>query len=396
MLAKCRVSERDLILVPGNHDISRKTVENNKLLYDGIRANLLDQNYIEYLYTENKINSYATNISKGFFELAELIGRSWGNPIYQVSSVANFTIVALNSAFSCSLEGSSKDHGRLIFPSSAWEDAIRFVSDLNVLITSMHHPLGHLTEASGRVLGNKITKYSRAHLFGHLHAADPTLAATPRGDTLFLQSGALYADGDNFKGYCLLTIDETGLYRRVQYRTYQEARGEFDEGINVAPHGIFFPSKEDDDFWNKKRRAYSDAEFETWLMTPALKIVERELDKTFTDRRLSDTYVFPPLSQNKITTDDSLETAFEDKGKTWDYGRVVSASENLAIMIPDEFGATSILSYIAIQQCRSPKDFQFNRIPLYIDLRSTKPYNIVRALRQAHPAPDHPVFGWNE
>lgn len=396
ILLACGLTESSLVLCPGNHDVSHKAIKSNTLEYDALKGSRGDQAYIEKLYSEGRLHQYLSDTGKPFFDFCDLFSIKWSNPFFHVlhSKDMALSVIALNSTLNCSLEGSAADQGQLGFPLEALERALATVDEGRRVLTVAHHPMESFSEGSIRILRPRIMQKSLFHLCGHFHAAVPTLSKTPAGECLFLQSGALYATKEYFKGYCSLSSEGAEARRKVEYRTYIDARGEFDEGTAVAHRGLFYPSAEDERYWTQDHVPPLDqSAFGAWLKGDCLISVRAELDNSFIEESLLETFVFPAFAEQAVgeSTDGVPESS-----KGWGYEEIASTPRNVILMYAEEFGATSTLAYLAMKQCSNAHQFGSNRIPLFVDMKHLKnyPQSIVRGLKNAHPAVDHAVFGW--
>ena len=115
----------------------------------------------------------------------------------------------------------------------------------------------------------------------------------------------------------------------------------------------------------------------------------------FDSRPLDDIYVFPPLAR-------LIDSGAEDPGNTEVLRNalsVLSDEQSKVIYVPEEFGATSLLSAIALEAAGSAKKkLPTPKIPLIVDINNIKDYkaSAERVLKQAHPEVDHPDFGWKK
>jgi len=396
LVSACGLTYDKVIVCPGNHDVSRSSQKRNRLKYDWIHDHVNDQQAIDDAYLAGHFDDYLREQNKGFFEFSDLLGVPWSEPLFHVYRFpqSSVTFVCINSTLACSLDGSAQDQGRLIYPQPAIEKALSLAS-AGTTICVMHHGLSQFAENSSKPLSRLITQNTSALLFGHVHDPKPTVEFGPDNALLQMQSGALYERAGAFNGYALAAIELPGHHRRLVYRTYFDSRGSFDEAVNVAQHGIFtFP--DDAAFWDLHRAPLDAAALRSWLQ-PVAQRIRDEHGIGFDGKPAFDRYVFPPLNRAKQDSSDPSPSRVDKPDEQWSADHVLTTPDNILIFVPGEFGATSLLAWLAVEEC-TIRDGRIASIPLFVDIRSaaTRPYisAATATLRAAHPDIAHDVFGW--
>ena len=387
-----------IIVAPGNHDVSRAAITGNRLEHDAIFAHARDQNYIETLYAKGQLMDYARKIGRDFFATSNLFEQQWIDPFVCTVSIPDrhLSILAINSTLCCTAAGSETDLGNLAIPITAVDRALSAIPNSHLVMSVCHHPFSHLTEGTGRNLRTALSHRSRAHFFGHLHDPLPQYVITPGGETMSLQAGALYVKPSTFLGYSVLRVTDRGEHPQVGSRWYMEGRRVFDDATNVCAHGVFYPNAAAQAYWDSQLPKINKTIFGKWLREEAYIELKKEHNTTFNGMPLEDIFVFPPLARSNRGVEDASVEGSAQAEEIWSIVDVLERPENILILVPNKSGATSLLSFLALQQSKGGPRQSTPRIPLLVDIRGIRPYpaQALRALRQAHPQVDHENYGW--
>ena len=280
-------------------------------------------------------------------------------------------------------------------PITAVEEAIGLVPSDHLLISVGHHPLSDLNETSCREVTHLIEKRSKLHFFGHLHDTHPSLTISPVSQLMMLQSGPLYSGDRSIKSYQFIETHVPSRTARVFIRTYKEARSEFDVGNEFCENGIFPNDSASTNFWKAHTPPMDIERLALWVKESCLPKLEQDIGFGFDNRPLREVYVFPPLAGVVPDTCDDLSTNTEVIGSAL---TLLADGCNAIVYVPEEFGATSLLSHIALEAVTTPRKLPTPRIPLVLDVNDIKDYraSAERVLKQAHPEVEHASFGWRK
>jgi predicted phosphodiesterase len=375
----------DVVFCPGNHDISFKAVgewgdERKKMI-----AALRDPDALAKHLAAAPTKSYVAELSAPFFELVKRHGANWDSSL---SHVYNFpdrkaSFVALNTAFGCGTEGSEYDRGKLaIFASDALA-AFQQVPTGHQVFSLAHHTMSDLNEAAHREILPVISKFSDIHFYGHVHLPRPAQETAPGTSCFMVQGGALYENKNIYNGYAIVDAGPSKEVM-VQYRTYYPDRMEFDVGTNASEGGVFYNSPAAEAYWSKANSIPDNDDVCLWLMETAAGI-EAELDKTITDRTLTDTFVDPVITLTRkgdSTSSEKLTTT-----------QIIYGKDNLAISSDAEYGATSLLNFLTIQFHRECLSLPLAVVPSLIDgrrIRDSYPALVTSTLRGGLPDSNEP------
>ncbi len=382
-----------VVFCPGNHDVSRRKITEKKAEIGGISLLSEDEDDFSKIYSAGNMSNLAYELSSPFFEFCEFFEQKWSDPFYCVKKcVDGQAFLALNTSFSCSFEGSGKDRGKLVFPLAALERGLSLSGEHDLFVL-MHHPLHEFAEQYFRVMNQRISNTATAVMFGHVHNARPTLEKSPGSDCFFLQSGALYERPKIYSGYCLYSRLKDGHVAR--FRTFQAGRGEFDIGVDVAKNGLFFPTDADQKAWESRITKVLPEKLNSHLREKCLSECNEIYGNNIVQQDLYERYVFPYFGTDgsgKIDEESGIEGSeirFTEKD-------IKKSEENIFAFFPEECGATSFLSYLALDMCKNPEDYESARIPILLDISVMRPYpaHIESMVRSAMPCSDDSEFGW--
>lgn len=233
------IKKRNIICVPGNHEIQRSWIRKNIVNY----APVVGQNF-----TEEKFDNYI-NQESGDFLLQKFLNyfnfmeytmeRDGFNLIgYPVELNDDWSVYCLNSALT-SFAGVKvdeypmlqKDDNRLQIDTRRLYDWVRNNKKKKILL--MHHPFEFFSNwARGEL--NKIVKSSfDLVLTGHTH--EHNLLCNNNGSESFVWCKApqLFTDKKDTLGYSMVELNKDGV-KRIVYREWNERRNAFRPGVSFT------------------------------------------------------------------------------------------------------------------------------------------------------------------
>jgi hypothetical protein len=390
VLKFANLTTQEVVFCPGNHDVSHKTVGEWSSQREQLKAAMArDNDELAKLLKTGPFQSYLKAISIGFFTLANRCGSAWANSLTHVSSFPNHKVsfVALNTGFGCGLEGSAYDRGKLTIPAEEVLAAFQSVPKDHRVCSLMHHTPSDLNESASRLLVPMIEEKASLHFFGHVHDPRPTVHTSPGTSCFMLQGGALYEDTHIYNGYSLVDTGPESDRVAAQYRTYYfGGRNAFDVGTNVAPNGTFYSSDASKSYWTSLIPIASNDDICLWLMETASSVIA-ELDKTITGCSLLETFVEPMLTRASNAEDNSTQRVTTTQ--------ILEIKTNIVLACDEEYGATALLSYLAMKFHQEPLSFAAACVPVLIDSRHIrKSYSaaVASIIRGALPESDDPRF----
>ena len=242
------ISPQRVLVCPGNHDMSRRSARTSPMLERAAKDELTSR---------DAINKFFAGI-EGDLEKELLIERAcdfykWHDATFpdvaeeglflrtrQVDCLdGKVGFAMMNSAFRSVGEGEDHDNGYLIVGEKNIDEAINRLDGCNAKILLTHHPLDILQSVDKAATRIRLDREFHAHLFGHMHDADPIVYNRPLGSVVSAQSGSLYAGRDWFNGYQIIDLDILGGKSKFYVREYQPKSERFGAAESVSSGGIF-------------------------------------------------------------------------------------------------------------------------------------------------------------
>ena len=248
-----------ILICPGNHDMSRKSARTSPMLEQAAKASLSDR---------DSINSFFVEID-GDLEKELLLERTcdfykWHDEKFPALAEDQLFVrmqrlsfedgevgfALMNSAFRSVGEGEDTDDGFLIVGERNIEVATARLEGCKARFLLTHHPLDILQAADREALKIRLDRDYHAHLFGHMHDADPMVYNRPLGSVVSAQSGSLYAGRGWFNGYQIIDFDLLEGRSKFHIREYQPKSERFGAAESISSEGIVeynFPIGDDVD-----------------------------------------------------------------------------------------------------------------------------------------------------
>jgi 3',5'-cyclic AMP phosphodiesterase CpdA len=217
-------SEERIFIVPGNHDLSWKSLEATEAEHKVWRSKLGSSHEAAYLnssFADKEFDSAVADKFKTFFELEmylrsdeQLKARKLRNSFVTVDHIKplNVDFVSFNTA-AFSAGGHKQfdtDQGKLAIPEYASLEAVKALTPGALRVFATHHPLSWLSDTSAKQLSGVFQEHGNLHLFGHMHDPQPQNVEGLKGQILTDQAGAIFtARQTAYIGYSLITIERT-------------------------------------------------------------------------------------------------------------------------------------------------------------------------------------------
>jgi calcineurin-like phosphoesterase family protein len=119
LLEAARLSSKEVVFCPGNHDVSFKAIEEWKDERAKLQRHLTQGSGLDDYLRTGPARAYVRAISSGFYDFVSAVGQPWDedllNKVYNFPA-HKFSFVSLSTAFGCGTEGSSYDRGKLAIP----------------------------------------------------------------------------------------------------------------------------------------------------------------------------------------------------------------------------------------------------------------------------------------
>jgi predicted MPP superfamily phosphohydrolase len=235
------LSREQFVFVPGNHDVDRDLI--SQLIERGLRESLQDRKAVSRLLASPDELGEATkrlrgwdSFLKGFsteIEGAERIGELAGARTLTIEG-RSVGIAMLNSAWR---SASKADKGALLLGGGQMEAALDAIAACDIRLVVCHHPLSWLAPFEYDQALREFENRGVIVFSGHEHEPKPNAQKSPRGETVYLQAGCLYAHREYPNSYYLVDIEPDDRQVHVQIRSWYEKRSTFDAATMVAENG---------------------------------------------------------------------------------------------------------------------------------------------------------------
>jgi hypothetical protein len=219
-----RIDKERFFFVPGNHDVSRKDID--EYAEEGIKSRLKTQEEISKFIKANKNNGKNVSRIKNFKDFESNYYAKFNEKKLSFFD-SNFILPELKIGISC-LNSSWRcfgdtDKGNLIIGKEQIESACNYLQNENIKIAISHHPLEFLLDEDKKSVKPLINVNFDPLLVGHAHCNDMVFARDFHGTILVCQSNATIADCSRDKdyqnGYSLINF-EKGASATISYRKY--------------------------------------------------------------------------------------------------------------------------------------------------------------------------------
>lgn len=242
LLNELALPKENFVFVPGNHE-----VDTSKILLaveKGLKIKTLqDINDImdDFDQSYNKRLSYFYSIVKKHLPDAKFgdLGYSYKKSINGLQ----VGIACVDSAWRSAGKGTA-EKSTLYVSTKQIQCLYREISDSDLTICMMHHPVDWLEDCESLDVEKELSKFDLV-LRGHVHDEDLKQITRQTFKTIYSTAGKLFpldfVEGkaiDGYNGYSILSIDLASSQCHVWVRTYYgKNRKEFDQGINILPNG---------------------------------------------------------------------------------------------------------------------------------------------------------------
>lgn len=238
------VSPKNVICVPGNHDIDRSLISqfshsaSETLSARDVVSQLLGNSAELSLFTR-RLDGYRRFIEDQF---------PWGKSLEDntlLSFTHNFvvdnvrlSVLALNSAW---LAGSDADKGHIIIGERQVRKALEKVESSDIIIALLHHPLSYLKDFDAGDVQLLLNRRCDFVLHGHIHELGALNVKSPDSEVFYLAAGATYEGRRETLAYNLVTLDLDNGAAAVVLRQYSDRTQAWhaDTGAYItAPDGL--------------------------------------------------------------------------------------------------------------------------------------------------------------
>lgn len=389
-LSTLGLDESRLFIVPGNHDISRKVVRDAPFVQRGLLEQLKSvdavNQFIDGLNQNKSANMPAVERVSNFYQFADAISKDVHSSSALLRTFVRDVrglkvgVACFDTAWRTTGEADDVDRAHLLLGERNVDQAIADLSDAQVRLAVMHHPLSWLTEFDEVSVTSRLFANFDAILCGHMHRATPQTQTSAQGTAVLSQTGSVFAGRKWFNGYQVMQLDLAASECTFVVRSYYDSpRRVFDAAVNVATEGrVTFPFAA-----LKTGGEYLIVESFLRHARPTIRKAASDHMNMLDDKTATidakEAFIVPPLSK-RVQTDENGEEETTERYEDVTAEEILRSPTSFIITGGRETGKTSLLHYLAVLCAEGITDQP--RIPVLLDAETLKPnnYNLKRAI----------------
>jgi predicted phosphodiesterase len=361
----------NLVICPGNHDISRCLIDD--ITEDGLTNRLQNRDSVNTIIdtydSTHAIYSRMKNYELFFGQLNSqyLVEHNVHYSIYKYPFQDKlFGFACINSAWRS--YGGDIDYGKLLIGERILSKSIELLDSCDFKFCVMHHPFENLKDFE-RLDLKRLTLGSFDFLVtGHTHSLNMTVVQQLNNSrVLHISGGALYQHRDYFNGYSFIEFTPISRSGIVKLHQYFEASRIFYPAINICEKGEipFSLIERIEKIEPDQLVLYSSIKQELEIFTS--RAILKPNNKENSEKKLTEIFVNPPLFKE---SESKLKTALkkgDDKNKlSISFEEFNKLEKNYVVIGDKESGKTTLLYYLMNSMVTS-ENIEDTKIPLYIN-----------------------------
>lgn len=248
VLGAAGVTESQLVICPGNHDIDREVVRKVGYIETGLLKTLTNRSDIN-TFVDDHWSQPTSSVPMPFARLSAFYRDVWSVDSDNCISTNLFLkahiiktndgdigVACFNTAWRCTGEAGDVDKGNLMLGERVVDHAVELLRSARIKIGVFHHPLHWLNESDQVAVEARLQAEFDLLACGHIHRPGPELRKTTMGDAILSQAGCLYGHREWFNGYSIVETDG-GDTATVRLYEYSDHRRKFLPATRVAEDG---------------------------------------------------------------------------------------------------------------------------------------------------------------
>lgn len=362
------ITQKQFIIVPGNHDIVRD----------------LDNEPSELGYTAFFEKDYL-NVSKFICDVIEngktdgikriVPFKNFEKDLY--NGTTNYKHTIFGSALSFDLEDESlgfaclnsawrayddNDNSKLIIGEDQLEHCKNHISEKNIKIAVTHHPLDWLIPSEKGIITNHIYKDYDIVLLGHVHESETTMQTGFNGSVFINIAPTCTTDIRKesrafSNGFTIIDFDKTNKEIDCSYFKYEHKQKEFVFNTDVVEDGRYcqaIPAP------NSAKTKDLISRSLKYIKTEYYPVIDEHIitQKAHVTTTIKESFIMPP-----ITDGDYKQDSNEANLKISD---IASTNENLIFFGNQEIGKTTLLFRLIFEFVE--EFVQLKNVPVYINI----------------------------
>jgi predicted phosphodiesterase len=372
LLQKVRLNGDRLIIVPGNHDLSRDVVQSRGAdhrefytKYGTAAANA----WYRSGYPELQKLKFDAFLDAGKYTDAPLLDLAVGYTLVELPAFDSVFCMWNTAASSAGglPDVDKDDYGKLVVPEYQVIDmcaAVAASSCTRKFLVS-HHPLSWLKEEIRNSVSGILTATFDGIFAGHIHKSAPYQIATTEGDTIHFQTGALYQGRDRWNGYTIVRIAPSENAYEVHARRFSKEAGKFVAAVEVANDGIYHPPGPSKTYW-KNRPAVDRPKWSSWVDETLRPSFVAKHGETLVGRSIHEVFYEHPM-QSRLPDFETASAKSASEEPDVSFGVVLEATENYVVFGESNFGKSTFLKRLGLALIERATDPSLLTIPVLIE-----------------------------
>jgi len=228
-LGKRNFSKKQLLIVPGNHDVDWKSISpgalamtssmNSRQAVNELLATAVDRRLIF-----RKFDQYAAFVNSYFGDCAAYDDEHYFLVKKFDGANKRVAVLGLNSAW---LADRGSNRGNLALGERQIRQAFEMSRDADLRIAVMHHPFEWLQDFDKDDCESLLMEGCGFILHGHLHRTGLLSLKTPDAGAMVIAAGACYDTRESRNCYNWVQIDTDSGEGKIYLRTYSDRQGGF-------------------------------------------------------------------------------------------------------------------------------------------------------------------------
>lgn len=338
------IPKEHFICVPGNHDIQRTKIQENKILYTAfLNQKITEGDFNDFIENQDNKNLLINKFENFEYFVTQKMECVNYSPIgFNIELNDEWSVYCLNSSLTsfAGIEDPQNptlkdDKGHLNIATRALYDWVKINSKKKILM--LHHPFEFLTEWSSSELKKIVKLHFDIVLTGHTHEQNIFCNNNNIDSFIWCMAPQLYTDKTDKLGYCFIELKEK-FVEKITYREWFSSRNSFRKGIDFTEDedGIIkFDSPKPfitDSITIKMEERFRDT-MNVYGDQPLIWI-----DRFFSSQRFDHSY--------RLKKDSLLDEA-----------AIMSNNQNLKIITPAQYGLSSFAWHFILKLWKERKEF---------------------------------------
>lgn len=362
------LTENQFFIVPGNHEVDRKSISEfvDGDLSDRFKDRDSLNRFIDQIEDQKqllaRLNNYNTFVddfhkNNDYLNTVNSLYRTYILPIKD----KRIGLACLNSAW-CAY-GGEEDYGKILLGERQLDNALKDLEAADYKIAMIHHPVEWNKEFDKEYIHDILIPGFNMILTGHVHSQKYMENVYDNYNSIFLQSASLF-QGRTYNGYSILKIDFDSNDLTVLFREYFEGgRRVFGKAERIAEDGmISIPL----DKKNNHQLIKGSIKTKKELRDKASSDINNKLLSVASDsiapKSITEIFV-PPILTTHSESSDRANKEIMDEEDT-DLDSIVYSDENMLLIGKKEIGKTTLLNFIFNSYLTNPENL---KIPIIVN-----------------------------